>query len=189
MSKQENKITIVSGLYRSKKIDAPIDKNIRPTKGRIRDAIFNSLFYLNNKVFLDLYAGSGAMGIEGISRGCKKVYFNDVSSSSIKLVNNNLKILNVDSNIYQITNFKDIDALSYYKNNDIKFDIIFIDPPYEFNDYSLIVKLINEYHLLNKDGVIIVESNKKIEIDDKLVNIYKEKKYNDIYVWYLRETI
>lgn len=190
MSKQENKITIVSGLFRSKKIFAPVDnKSIRPTKERIRDAIFNSLFDIKNKIFLDLYSGSGAMGIEAISRGIKKSYFNDHSFEAIKLIKNNIKLLNIDESNYLITSLKDVDALSYYKNNNIKFDIIFIDPPYEVDYYSKIIDLIIEYYLINKDGIIIVEANKKIEFNNKLINIYKKKKYNDIYVTFIRKNL
>lgn len=189
MSKQENKITIVSGSFRSKKIDAPIDKSIRPTKERIRDAIFNSLFYVKNMTFLDLYAGSGAMGIEAISRGVKISYFNDFSPASIKLIKNNLKIVGANESNYQITSMLDKDALLYFKNNNITFDIIFIDPPYEFNNYQSTLDLIIDYNLLNEKGSIIIESNKQIALNNKLINIYKEKKYNDIYVTYLRKSL
>ena len=89
---------VIGGLYRHRKLTYPEDnKNIRPTKDRIREAFFSIVGDLTNKTFLDLYAGCGSMGIEAISRGATKSYFVDNNKESINFVKENLKSLNISN--------------------------------------------------------------------------------------------
>ena len=129
---------------------------------------------------LDLFAGSGAIGIEFLSRGCKKAYMCDKSPEAIKYVISNVKKTRLQENAVVIN--KDyVTALNNFKKLNLKFDIIFLDPPYNLNISKDAVKLILEYKLLNKDGIIIIETDEKereIEaLKDENVNVYDTRKY------------
>ena len=129
---------IVAGKYRHRNIIYPENNpNIRPTKDRIREAIFSALNNIEDKICVDLYAGSGAMGLEAISRGAKKVYFNDISNAAINVVKENVKSLKIENNYYNISLNDDF---SFLNSLNEKVDIFFIDPPYQKGEYN---KLLN----------------------------------------------
>lgn len=177
---------IISGKYRHRNIIYPDDAaHIRPTKDRIREAIFSSLGDITNTTALDLYAGSGAMGIESISRGSTKVVFVDKSPIAIKTIKSNLSILKVDEE-YRILFKDDKSALLELKNSDYKFDLVYLDPPYKEGQYIEIIDLLEQYDLLNENAILVLESNYIINIDSGKYKKFKQYKYGDIYVIILR---
>ena len=127
--------------------------DVRPTHDKVRESLFN---ILRDKVpscnFLDLFSGTGAMGIEAISRGAKRVVFNDISRDSVSLIKKNLNLLKVD-NGFQVYN---LDAITFLKNTSEKFDVIYIDPPYKMTELGLnaIKKAVN---VIDDDGIIVME--------------------------------
>ena len=172
---------IIAGKYRHRLIYWPEDHSIRPTKDRVREAIFGALGDIENKIFLDLYAGSGSMGIEALSRGVKKTYFVDHGVTAIKCINENVKALNIKED-YEIIKSEDAIALNRFKNENIKFDIIFLDPPYLDGKYEEIITYILDNDLLNSCGIIIAESNRKLSITHEKIIKEKQYKYGEILV-------
>ena len=135
---------IVGGKYRHRNIIYPDDAtHTRPTKDRVREAIFSALGDISDMKVLDLYAGSGAMGIEALSRGAKHATFVDISPIAIKVIKDNLTNLKVDPNEYEVIKNKDINAINYLKEKGSCFDLIILDPPYEEGQYEEIVDLLN----------------------------------------------
>jgi 16S rRNA (guanine966-N2)-methyltransferase len=165
---------IISGKFKGKKILQPKDKETRPLKDLAKESIFNIINHSNkfkinieNSIVLDLFAGVGSFGLECLSRGAKHV---------LPILKSNLNNLNMREK-YEII---EEDLLSNYflKKIQLKFNIIFLDPPYKEKRLSNIIDNIFQEKILNKDGVIIVHRHKK-ENDEfsKKFRILDEKKY------------
>lgn len=152
---------IISGKARGTKINT-IDKvTTRPTLDRVRESLFNIIQnYVSNTYVLDIFAGSGALGIEALSRGAKQAVFCDINKDAVKIINENLMKTRLKENaiVYNMNYKKMIEKLS---KNDFKFDIVFVDPPYKENLAVNSVKLIIQNNLLNENGIIIIETDEK----------------------------
>lgn len=163
---------IISGKYKGKKLLGDNIKGTRPTMDRVKESLFGIIQNkINDSICLDLFAGSGSLGIEALSNGAKTCYFVDKNKIVIDVLNKNLK--DIDGNV--IINNDFIKALKHFSEQNIKFDIIFLDPPY--SDYLInpSIEKILEYNLLNKDGIIVCEyETENINCD---LNLIKEKKY------------
>lgn len=163
---------IISGKYKGKKLLGDNIKGTRPTMDRVKESLFGIIQNkINDSICLDLFAGSGSLGIEALSNGAKTCYFVDKNKIVIDVLNKNLK--DIDGNV--IINNDFIKALKQFSEQNIKFDIIFLDPPY--SDYLINPSIgkILEYNLLNKDGIIVCEyETENINCD---LNLIKEKKY------------
>lgn len=165
---------IVGGKYRHRIIIYPDDAtHTRPTKDRVREAIFSAIGDISNARVLDLYAGSGAMGIEALSRGASHCTFVDISPIAIKTIKENLNNLKIDDNEYEVIKNKDINAIESFKN---KFDLIILDPPYEEGQYELIVNLLKEKDLLSEHAIIVMEANRSIKLEN--IDYIKNKEYH-----------
>lgn len=174
---------IVSGKKRGLKLLSPVDYRVRPTTDKIKESIFNILFEIDeNSIVLDLFSGSGAIGIEFLSRGVDKAYFCDFSDDSIKITRQNIE--NAEFLEKSIIIKKDyMECLNYFYKNNLRFDYIFLDPPYR-NDYiKNTLDFIWNYNILNEDGIIIIETDKDIIIED--FDVIKEKKYSKTRVIFL----
>ena len=177
---------VIGGLYRHRKLIYPEDnKNIRPTKDRIREAFFSIIGDLDNKTFLDLYAGCGSMGIEAISRGVSKSYFVDNNRESLKYVYENLASLNITEQA-DVRFEDDLEALMYFANHNMKFDVIYLDPPYEKGKYEDILSFIYKNDLVSKNGIVVCESNRPITINNLWNQTIKEYHYGEIILTVLR---
>ncbi len=177
---------VIAGKYRHRPLAYP-DSNtsIRPTKDRIREALFSILGPLDNKVFLDLYAGSGSIGVESISRGAKKTYFVDHDKEAINYVKKNLTSLNVEEE-YEVLLLDDFQALESFEDKGLKFDVIFIDPPYELGKYEELISYIYNNDLVNSKAIIATESNRKIDTNQLLDKTIKEYHYGEITLTVIR---
>ncbi len=145
---------IIAGKYRGKVLAEFKGSDIRPTADRAKEALFNILqLKTPDSEFLDLYAGTGSIGIEALSRGAKCVKFVDNSKSSVDLIKKNL------SSIKETAEVVFSDALTYANTTSDKFDIIFLDPPYA-QDACDLLNAIAENKLLKDDGVLIYEHTK-----------------------------
>ena len=165
---------IVGGKYRHRIIIYPDDAtHTRPTKDRVREAIFSAIGDISNARVLDLYAGSGAMGIEALSRGASHCTFVDISLIAIKTIKENLNNLKIDNNEYEVIKNKDINAIESFKN---KFDLIILDPPYEEGQYELIANLLKEKDLLSEHAIIVMEANRSIKLEN--IDYIKNKEYH-----------
>lgn len=165
---------IVGGKYRHRIIIYPDDAtHTRPTKDRVREAIFSAIGDISNARVLDLYAGSGAMGIEALSRGASHCTFVDISPIAIKTIKENLNNLKIDNMEFEVIKNKDINAIESFKN---KFDLIILDPPYEEGQYELIVNLLKEKDLLSEHAIIVMEANRFIKLEN--IDYIKNKEYH-----------
>ena len=160
---------IISGKYKGKKIQGFDIKGTRPTMDRVKESLFAMIFpYLKDAVCLDLFAGSGSLGIEAISNGASSCIFVDNNIQILKILKNNIK--NIPN--CQIVNS---DFISYLKKSNQKFDIIFLDPPYANNWLQKCLDIIVKQDLLNDNGLIICEY--ETEQFKNPYPVIKEKKY------------
>ena len=172
---------IIAGKYKGKILSEFELSSTRPTSDLVRGAIFNILGEkVKDSVFLDLFAGTGAMGIEAISRNAKQVIFVDNNQESINLIKKNTSFLK--ENNYKIKKNDCFEALKELSTEQYCFDIIFIDPPYKTNLAEKCIKQIVKQNLLQNSGVAIWEHD---ETKNNLVNLLegvKTKKYGKKYV-------
>jgi len=144
---------IISGTARGRKLKEPVGETIRPTSGKVKESVFNIIqFDIEGRRVLDLFAGTGQYGIEALSRGAKSVVFVDSSADSVRLVKENLK----NSGFSDAANVYGRDALRFLESDE-KFDLIFIDPPYDSQLADSAVLKIAEFDKLNINGIIICE--------------------------------
>lgn len=178
---------IISGIYKGRNLDGFDIEGTRPTMDRVKESLFAMIQdYLNESIILDLFSGSGNLGIESLSEGSKYAYFVDSNKKAINTIKNNLKKIGINN--YNILNLDYKKALKYYKEQGIKFNVIFLDPPYKTNYIEQSIKLIEEYNLLEKEGIIVSESSDL----DKIIypsnfEAVKSKKYKDKCVVILRQ--
>ncbi len=174
---------VISGKLKGRNIDGYNIIGTRPTMDRVKESIFGMIQnYINEATVLDLFSGTGNYGIECISNGSNLVYFNDYNKKCIDIINYNLSKMNVlDQG--KLTNYDYRVALDYYKKNNIKFNLVFLDPPYKEHIINEVLDFLLENDLLNENGLVICEFIKKEDyINDKLV-LFKEKKYGEKYVF------
>ncbi len=166
---------VISGKYKGMFLDGFNIDGTRPTMDRVKESMFAMIqAKLKNSICLDLFAGSGSLGIEALSNGAKYCYFVDNSDNIYRVLKNNLSRIK-DSNYSTVfKNYKQ--ALDDFKNNKIKFDLIILDPPYKFNLVNDIIKYIYENNLLNKNGIIMCEYEDEI-LKENLFTLLKHKKY------------
>lgn len=147
---------VISGSVRGKKLISPPDNRVRPTLDRVKESIFNMIaFSVPNAKVLDLFAGSGALGIEALSRGALSAVFVDKSDESLSVVRENLKITSLSDSAECFHSGFD----NFLKNCTKTFDLIFLDPPYADGLLDEALRLIFENQLLNDGGYIICESD------------------------------
>ncbi|MGN1405874.1 MAG: 16S rRNA (guanine(966)-N(2))-methyltransferase RsmD [Erysipelotrichaceae bacterium] len=164
---------IISGRYKRLNLDTLDGDNTRPTKDMVREALFDSLWVNEDESFLDAFAGSGAVGIEAISRGLEDVVFNDLSKDACRVIRSNLKKIKADKKLYNL------DYITLFNTLKRDFDYIFLDPPYALDDYDNIFNLIDTNNLLKQKGIIIFEVRNDSKIKDSYLSykLYKERKY------------
>lgn len=172
---------VISGTARGTKLNSIDELSTRPTLDRVKESLFNIInSRIEDSVVLDLFAGSGAIGIEFLSRGCRKAYFCDASNKAVKMIFQNLEKTRLKSNA-EVLNEDYKKCLQELSSKKETFDIIFIDPPYKDDIAVDAVQKILSLNLLNKDGIIIIETDEKdreIENLKKLdINVYDIRKY------------
>lgn len=146
---------IISGKYRGKKLNSPAGDNIRPTTDMVKENVFNIMqTRLIGCAFLDLFAGSGAIGIEAISRGAVDVVFCDIDRTSLQLAKSNTDALGLSPK-FLLADYRV--ATQTLKGK--QFDIIYLDPPYGKVDLNDVLQCIANANLLSQSGIVILESN------------------------------
>ena len=175
---------ILAGKYKSKKIQTINNSNTRPMMSKVREAIFNSLqFLIEDKEVLDLYAGSGSLGIEAISRGAKFVTFVEKSKECIDVLNKNLKELDIN---FIITNTA---VETFIKSSINTYDIVFYDPPFEMGSDKVENEINNLVEITRVDSFVVVHRHKaSSEIEfSKNYKIHREKNYGQSKIIILRK--
>lgn len=174
---------VISGTLKGRKVLGYDIVGTRPTMDRVKESVFASIqFYIKDSIVLDLFSGSGNLGIEAISNGASKCYFVDNNPKAIEAINNNIRNFNISKNSYVY--MMDYNrALKKFASEQQKFDIIFIDPPYKFDIISDIINTILELDLLNKEGILVLEFENTIIKDNEKIQYIKKKKYGNKYIY------
>lgn len=152
---------VIAGKWKSKILNSPKTSKTRPTLDRVKEALFSMLMpYIQDAVVLDLFSGTGNLGIEALSRGAKFVYFNDINNDAVKTIYSNVQLTNYES-CAKITK-KDYEKfLKSFNEQNIQFDIIFLDPPYEAKVEEKCLGVLAKSNLIHKDTIIVLESDKE----------------------------
>ncbi|HOP50484.1 MAG TPA: 16S rRNA (guanine(966)-N(2))-methyltransferase RsmD [Ignavibacteriales bacterium] len=178
---------IISGKYKGHRIQAPSPQTTRPTTDRVRETLFN---ILNNIIdfegikVLDIYSGSGSLGLEFLSRGASIVHFIEKNYSAYNILLGNINKIGVQE---QVRIFK-VDAIKYVQTTAEKYDIVIADPPFFKFDIYDVVKGVFEKDLLNDDGMMIIERSIQTAEKDK-ENFLKEpyKRIGDTLLYFFNK--
>lgn len=173
-------LRIIGGKYRHLQIKAPDVDSTRPTTDKVREALMSALsFSISNKDVLDLFAGSGALGLESLSRGAASCTFVDTNVKAYKVIKENIKNIKVEEKTEVILQ----DYKTFLKNNiDKKYGVVFLDPPYKLKEvYDEIVDFLFENDMLTEDAVIVKECDVPFNEDDRFRKL-KNYKYGIIHV-------
>ena len=148
---------IIAGSARGRSFDAPRGRDTRPTLDRVKEAIFGSIqFQVPGATVLDLFSGSGNMGLEALSRGAESCVFVDADRTAVKLTKLNLERTGLRGEVFQA------DALRFLESRE-KYDLIFIDPPYRSELYGDVLQRIKDFDKLHAGGIMVVESSADYE--------------------------
>ena len=162
---------VITGTARGRRLKTPEGMDIRPTTDNVKESVFNILqFDIEGRRVLDLFAGTGQLGIECLSRGAKEVVFIDQSRDAVKIAKDNLKACGFSAPVLQQ------DAISYLSACG-KFDLIFVDPPYDAGLYKTVLEKINSIDILSEGGIILCESRRETDMPELQTPYYLRKEY------------
>ena len=174
---------VISGYLKGRELLGYNVETTRPTMSRVKESMFASIQnYIDNSTILDLFCGTGSLGIEALSMGADRCYFVDNNKDILRYLNKNINNLGINSKSMVVS--KDYrDSLLYFKNNNIKFNIILVDAPYKMEAMNEVIELVNKYNLLEDDGILVLEYSTDILKDNyNNLRLLKSKKYGDKYV-------
>ncbi|NLO76833.1 MAG: 16S rRNA (guanine(966)-N(2))-methyltransferase RsmD [Clostridia bacterium] len=187
---------IIAGTAKGRTLKSLKGMTTRPTLDRVREAVFNILgAKINNASVLDLFAGTGAIGLEALSRGAACCYFNDKNKAACRIIRENLTKCAFTQPVFILT-MDALECISYLQKKGINnFDVIYLDPSYKEDIYSLLLKRILEAQLLAEEGIIIIETDKSTFLEEKysldqkehqVVKLIKKNKYGDTVIWFYK---
>ena len=164
---------VITGTARGRKLIEPSNYDIRPTTGKVKESMFNIIqFQIPGSRVLDLFAGTGQLGIEALSRGAEEAIFVDTSPEAVKIVRENLK----NTGFLDKSRVVRTDSLMYLKSGE-KFDIVFMDPPYSGDTLKTALNMAVRFDILKENGIIICESERKTELEDPENGKYLRREY------------
>ena len=162
---------VVAGTLKGRRVTAVKGENTRPTSDKIKESIFNMIGpYFDGGLVLDLYSGSGNLGIEALSRGIEKGIFVDKEHDAVRTIRKNVEALGLERRveIYRNDAFKALKALV---KRELQFDLILLDPPYKGQQINAIIEFVSEHHLLIAGGVVMAECLKADELYESIGDI------------------
>ncbi len=166
---------IITGIFKGRRLEMPIGDDIRPTTEKVKEAIFSTIqTHLYGATVVDLFTGTGNLGLEAISRGAEKCYFCDNSRDSLNLAKRNIAMCKAEDWSIIIPGSYE-KALNRLAEKGEKVDIFFLDPPYSQGLYDNCFKLIRELDLLAEDGIILAEHDSRDEFPDEYEGFTKQK--------------
>jgi len=178
-SKNQGKVRITSGEWKNRNLEVPDIDGLRPTSERVRETLFNWLMpSIHKSVCLDLFAGSGSLGFEALSRGARHCTFVEKSKLAFRQIKTTRTILNAMNS--EAHNCDAIDFLSSVHNHN--FNLVFLDPPFS-DDYLISsIESIHEYQLVSRGGYIYIEFNKNNDLSDLPDNwsVIRKKIYGNV---------
>lgn len=174
---------IISGKARGTKLFSPDGSDTRPTLDRVREAIFSMInFHLPEAHVLDLFAGSGAMGLEAVSRGAAKAVFVDNDRNAVETVKKNIEKTHAECCSVEKTDFE-----VFLKTTGCRFNIIFLDPPYDSGCYDRALSLIGERGILAGEGIVVAECRSDYELDCNGYEVLRMRRYGKVNVYVLKK--
>ena len=164
---------VIAGKFGRRKLKGPGKLRMRPTSDRLRETLFNILGpAVEDSLFVDLYAGTGAIGIEAISRGAKEVVLVEEHAASARLIQENLKALGASTGTAEVMAVPAAKALEKLAARHRMADFVFLDPPYKDQEERLLVlEFLDESHLLAPQGLVIVEHSSKVELPKRFMRL------------------
>lgn len=166
---------IISGTYKGRALKAVPGNTTRPTTDKVKEAIFNMIGpYFDGGIALDLFAGSGGLGIEALSRGIEKVIFIDREQKAIQTIRDNLKACQAEDKAEIFRNDADR-ALKALKKREISFDFIFLDPPYKLQQLTSIMQKIDDHLLIHKGSMIVCEHSHDVVLPTSIGGLTQVK--------------
>lgn len=181
---------VIAGKAKGRRFDAPKGDSTRPTADRVKEAIFGMIqFRVAGSRVLDLFSGSGSLGIEAASRGAASVVLNDMSRDCKRLISDNLAKLGFNDGV-EVLAYEHAAALKLLHGRGAQFDLIFLDPPYATGLIASSLELISSLDLLSEDGLIVVEHawNRAFEIPAALCVLKEARRYGDVAVTILERS-
>ena len=162
---------VITGSARGRRLKTPENYDIRPTTDNVKESLFNIIqFDIEGRRILDLFAGTGQLGIEALSRGAKSCVFCDESREAVKIVKENLKTCGLSAEVYQMN------ALDLLRRGG-KYDLIFVDPPYDADLYRPVLETVNLVDNLSDGGIIICEARRETALPEMIAPYRKGKEY------------
>lgn len=177
---------IIGGQFKGRNLASFAGQDIRPTGDRVKESLFNILsMRLYGARVLDLFCGSGALGLECLSRGAAEVVFNDAAKDSLQVLKKNLNLVKADERSYRVYNLDYIQCLNLQRG---AFDIVFIDPPYRMEYGTPAMKKIVERELLAEGGIIVYERDRQfVSPAPAGLEITDERRYGKTWLTFLKE--
>ena len=162
---------VITGTARGRKLNTLEGREVRPTTDQVKEAMFSIIqFDIEGRRVLDLFAGTGQLGIECLSRGADSVVFIDQSREAVKIIKENLKACGLSAPVLQQ------EALSYLHGCG-SFDLIFVDPPYDSGLYEPVLNVINSVDILSDGGIIVCESRRETPMPELAAPYQKRREY------------
>jgi len=182
---------VIGGVYRSRIIDMPKGVEIRPTQDKVREAIFNILGDISGKAVLDLFSGSGAFGIEAISRGASKATFVENNVRCVQTIEKNLDSLEIQADRYEIIKASALRAVYSFEEEGVMYDIVFMDPPYHKDLAKNCLINLDSCDILSQFATVVVEHYRldELSFDLETLVIDKERKYGDTVITFLKRHV
>lgn len=155
---------VVSGKFKGRQLKAVPGMNTRPTTDKVKESIFNIIGpYFDGGSALDLFGGSGSLGIEALSRGIDRVVFVDKDGKAIQTIKQNVETFELEPRV-EIYRNDAMRALNALNKREISFDLILLDPPYKRHHLEDLIHKISDYHLLSETGLIMAEHSNDVEL-------------------------
>ncbi len=179
---------IITGTAKGTKLLTPKGLNVRPTADRVKESVFNIIggFVIDISV-LDLFAGTGNLGLEAISRGAKSVVFVDNDETSVKIIKRNIEL----TKFSEQATVKKMDAIKIiekFYNQGQTFDLIFCDPPYNCGLYPAVLQKLSIYNLLTPNGCLVIEHSKHEEVDcPENMDVFRVQRYGETIVKFIQK--
>ncbi|KUO70071.1 MAG: hypothetical protein APF77_24680 [Clostridia bacterium BRH_c25] len=163
---------VIAGEFGGRRLDPIEGTDIRPTSDKVKESLFNILGdTVIDSIFLDLFGGTGGIGIEALSRGAKHVVFIDTSIKSIKVLKGNLKNLNVEDNV-EVFHTDYSTAIGKLHKYNKQFDIIFIDPPYSVGMAKAALEELDKNPIIAQSGLVIVEHDSRDDMPQRVGKLH-----------------
>ncbi|WP_128894289.1 16S rRNA (guanine(966)-N(2))-methyltransferase RsmD [Longirhabdus pacifica] len=181
---------VISGEARGRVLKAVPGQNTRPTTDKVKESLFSVIGpYFSDEIVLDLFAGTGSLGIEALSRGAKKAIFVDAERKSIEVVKHNIMVTGFEqqAEIYRNDAFRALNALH---KREVQFQLVFLDPPYRMKNMDELLEQMQQKQLLANDSTVVIEHDAKHQYPQQIGELHRirELTYGDIAISIYKHT-